>query len=263
MGAAAWSKAGRTLASSPQTRVQLCGRLVVDWQGRRLESELPGRQGRLLFAYLVLNRTRVATRDALVDALWYAGAPPAAETALAALLSKLRRVIGVEHLSGRSELRLLLPEDATVDLEVAREAIHRAESALSGEDWPRAWAAAQTALFIAGRGFLPGEEAEWVQGCRRDVDELHLRALEAYGRACLGIGGAEIAAAARVGRDLVRIAPLRESGHRLLMEALVASGNRAEALVAYESLRLRLREDLGISPGPDLQQLHARLLRVD
>lgn len=261
MGAAAWPEAGRTLASS-QTRIQLCGRLVAEWRGARLESELPGRQGRLLFAYLVLNRTRVATRDGLVHALWSDGAPPAAETALAALLSKVRRLIGAEHLAGRGELRIVLPEGAIVDLEVAREAIHRAESALSAEDWPRAWTAAQTALFIAGRGFLPGEDADWVEECRRDVEALHLRALEAYGRACLGVGGAEDAAAVRVGRDLVRRAPLRESAHRLLMEALAASGNRAEALIAYESLRLRLREDLGVAPGPGLQELHARLLRI-
>ena len=243
------------------TRIQLCGPLVVEWRGERREAGLPGRQGRLLFAYLVLNRSRVTTRDALVEAVWPTGAPPAAETALAALLSKLRKVVGGDHLTGRGELRILLPEDTTVDLELARERVHDAESALSSEDWPRAWAAAQTALFIASRGFLPAEEADWVDECRREVNSLHLRAVEAYGRACLGIGGAEDAAAVRVGRDLVHRAPLRESGHLLLMQALAASGNRAEALVAYEAVRLRLREDLGVSPGPELQDLHTRLLR--
>ncbi len=262
MSAVAWSEAGRTLEPRPDTRIQLCGPLVVEWRGERREAELPGRQGRLLFAFLVLNRSRVVTRDALVEAVWPTAAPPAAESALAALLSKLRKLLGAEHLSGRSELRILLPEDAGVDLETAREAIHHAESALAAEDWPRAWPAAQTALFTACRGFLPAEEAGWIEECRRDVDALHLRALEAYGRACLGIGGAEHAAAIRVGRDLVRRAPLRESGHLLVIEALAASGNRAEALVAYESLRLRLREELGVSPGAELQDVHARLLRA-
>lgn len=262
MSTVAWSEAGRTLEPRPDTRIQLCGPLVVEWRGERREAELPGRQGRLLFAFLVFNRSRVVTRDALVEAVWPTGAPPAAETALAALLSKLRRLLGAEHLSGRSELRILLPDGARVDIEVARESIHHAESALAGEDGPRAWAAAQTALFIACRGFLPAEDGDWVEECRRDVEALHLRALEAYGRACLGIGGAERAAAVRAGRDLVRRAPLRESAHLLLIEALAASGNRAEALMAYESLRLRLREDLGVSPGAELKELHARLLRA-
>jgi SARP family transcriptional regulator, regulator of embCAB operon len=249
------------LAPFADTRIQLCGQLLVTWRGERCEAALPGRQGRLLFAYLAAHRTDIVTRDALLEALWSADAPRAADTALASLLSKLRRLVGPDHLVGRSEPRLVLPDAARVDLEVARAAVHSAESALSAGDWPRAWAASQTAMFIARRGFMCGEDAEWVDDCRREVDSLHLRAIEAYGRACLGVGGAENAAAVRAGRDLVRNAPLRESGHRLLIEALDASGNRAEALLAYESLRLRLREDLGISPGADLRDLHARLLQ--
>ena len=262
MGAPAWSKAGRTLEPPSDTRIQLCGRLMVEWRGERREPELPGRQGRLLFAYLVLNRHRAVSRDALMEAVWSEGVPRAADTALAALLSKLRRALGAEAFSGRGDVRILLPVGAAVDLEVAREACHRAESALSGGDAPRAWAAAQTALFIAQRGLLAGEDAPWIEDARRDVEVLHVRALEAYGRACLGVGGAERAAAVRAGRDLVRLAPLRESGHALLIEALAVSGNRAEALLAYEDLRVRLREDVGIAPGVGLQELHTRLLRA-
>ncbi len=249
------------MASSADIHVQLCGRLIADWEGRRVESELPGRQGRLLFSFLVLHRLSPVTRDELVEALWPAHAPPAPEAALAALISKLRKVLGAQCVVGRNDVRLVLPETARVDLEVAREAIHRAESALVAKQWPRAWAGSQTALFIARRGFLSGEDAPWAEECRRDVDELHLRALETYGRACLGIGGAENAAAVRVGRELVRMTPYREIAHQLLIEALAATGNPAEALLAYESLRQRLREELGISPGAGLQALHARLLR--
>jgi SARP family transcriptional regulator, regulator of embCAB operon len=38
------------------TRVQLCGSFAVELSGRRIDNMLPGRQGRLLFAYLVLSR---------------------------------------------------------------------------------------------------------------------------------------------------------------------------------------------------------------
>ena len=250
------------MASALTTRIQLCGQLVVNLRGRRIEAELPGRQGRLLLVHLILHRHRSATRDELVEALWPAGTPPAAEAALAALVSKLRRVLGAEHLVGRGEIRLLLPEDSQVDIEVAREAIHRAESALTAADPHRAWAPSQAALFVARRGFLPGEDLPWVDECRREVEELHLRALEAYGSACLAVGGAEYAAAVRVGRQLVALAPYRENAHRLLIEALAATNNRAEALLAYEALRGWLREELGISPTPALQELHSRLLRA-
>lgn len=92
------------------------------------------------------------------------------------------------------------------------------------------------------------------------LDSLHLRALEAYGEAALGLGGAELAAAERTGRALVRVAPYREAGHRLLMRALVARDNPAEALAAYEDLRVLLRDELGIAPSGPTQELHLSIL---
>ena len=41
-----------------KARIQLCGRFVADIDGSRIEDALPGRIGRILFAYLVLNRGR-------------------------------------------------------------------------------------------------------------------------------------------------------------------------------------------------------------
>ena len=52
------------------TRIQLCGRLVVELDGRRVEDALPGAKGRLLFAYLVLNRDRRMSRDELLTAVY-------------------------------------------------------------------------------------------------------------------------------------------------------------------------------------------------
>ena len=40
------------------TRIELCGQLAVEIEGTRIEGSLRGRQGRLLLAYLVLNRHR-------------------------------------------------------------------------------------------------------------------------------------------------------------------------------------------------------------
>src|SRR5262249_45611996 len=90
--------------------------------------------------------------------------------------------------------------------------------------------------------------------------ELHVRAVEAYARAGLGIGGTELAAAVRAGRTLVRSEPYRESGYRLLMEALEREGNRAEAVRVYDQLRRRLRDELGLAPSAETQDLHRRLL---
>ncbi|MBV9830932.1 MAG: DNA-binding protein, partial [Marmoricola sp.] len=224
-----------TPSSPVALRVQICGPLVVERAGRRLDGELPGRQGRLMFVYLVLNRHRQVPRDELAEALWREPDPAAVDTRLNPLLSKLRRVLGAEAVEGRALLRLDLP-DAWVDLEAAVEPIHHAESAVAQEDWTRAWGPVLTALFTAGRGFLPGEDAPWIAETRHRLTELHLRALECYAATNLGIGGTELAGAVRAGWQLVELAPLRESGYRHLMRALAAQGNLAEALVVYGRL---------------------------
>ena len=105
------------------------------------------------------------------------------------------------------------------------------------------------------------EELAWVVDARMRLGELHLRALEAYAQAGLGIGGTELAAAVRAGRELTRRDPYRESGHRLLMTALAREGNTAEALLIYDQLRTRLQQDLGAAPSPQTQELHKQLLR--
>jgi SARP family transcriptional regulator, regulator of embCAB operon len=250
---------GVTLSSPVALRVQLCGPLVVERGGLRLDPDLPGRQGRLLFVYLVLNRHRQVPRDELAEALWREPDPAAVDTRLNPLLSKLRRVFGAQSIQGRAVLRLDLP-DAWVDLEAAVEAIHRAESAVALQDWTRAWGPVLVTLFTAERGFLPGEDAPWITQTRHQLTELHLRALECYAATSLGLGGTELGGALRAGRQLVHLAPLRESGYRHLMKALVAQDNVAEALAVYGELCSRLRNQLGASPSPATRELHQRLL---
>jgi DNA-binding SARP family transcriptional activator len=248
-----------TLGSSGPVRIQICGALAVERDGQRLETRLPGRQGRLMFTYLVVNRHRHIPRDELAEALWREPDPAAVDARLNPLLSKLRRVFGADAVDGRSTIRLCL-RDAWVDLEAATDAIHRAESSVAQHDWTRAWGPALTALFVAERDFLPGEDAPWIDEIRRQLTELRLRALESYAAAGLGIGGTELAATVRAGRQLTRLAPLRESGYRSLMRALAAQGNLAEALGVYGQLSECLRDQLGVSPSPATRELYERLL---
>jgi SARP family transcriptional regulator, regulator of embCAB operon len=243
-----------------KTMVQLCGRFVVELDGRRVESTLPGRQGRLLVAFLALNRGRAVGRGELVEAVWSRELPRDPADALAALLSKVRSALGDRYLQGRSEVTLVLPADADVDVHRALAAVHRAESACSLADWPRAWGASLEAQIVARRPLLGDYEAEWIDEWRRTLEGVGRRSLECYATACLGIGGTELAAAERAARLLVQSVPLRENGYGLLMRALEAQGNVAEALTVYETARELLREELGVSPAEPLQSIHRRLL---
>lgn len=231
----------------------------MERDGHHLEDALPGRQGRLLFAYLVVNRHRSVDRDELAEALWRDPDPAAVEARLNPLLSKMRRAVGSTALDGRSTVRLHL-DDAWVDLEAAAAAIHRAESCVAQGDWTGAWGPALTALFVSERGFLPGEDAPWIESVRHELAETQVRALECYAATGLNLGGTELAASVRAGRQLTRLAPLRESGYRYLMRALAAKGNVAEALTVYGELCDRLREQLGVSPSTASRAVYESLL---
>lgn len=77
-------------------------------------------------------------RGELVDVLWPDFVPAAAESALSALLAKLRRMLGASSIAGKHDVRLLLPADAWVDIEAAQEALHRGETAVAQNEWARA-----------------------------------------------------------------------------------------------------------------------------
>lgn len=242
------------------TYVQLCGRFVVELHGRRVEERLPGRQGRALFAYLVLERPRAVGRDELLEAIWPADPPANYASALTVLLSKLRSAVGPDVLTGRGSTSLKLPAGARVDVEEAFAAVHRAESAVVQGDWPRAWVAALGARYVSARPLMPDHDLPWLDSMRRRLDDVQEGALEAYAAACMGLGGTEIAGAERAARRLLEHNPLRESGYRLLMQALAARGNVAEALQVYERARTVFRDELGIPPGAAIQEVHAELL---
>ena len=55
--------------------IHLRGELRLEVGGSRAEGKLPGRLGRALLAFLVLNRHRPVTRDELMGALWPASVP--------------------------------------------------------------------------------------------------------------------------------------------------------------------------------------------
>jgi class 3 adenylate cyclase/DNA-binding SARP family transcriptional activator len=245
-----WQRAG--------PRVRLCGPLVVEQDGTRLDERLPSRQARVLFSLLVLERRRALSREAIADALWADAAPRSRDSSLRALLTGVRRVFGPASVEGRASVRLVLPDDATVDVEEAEAALTRAESAIERGDADAAMRAARHAAALTGDELLAGLSARWIDERRAEVAELALRALELEARAALECGRAP--AAERAARRLVERAPYRESAYELLMRALAARDNVAEATLVYDRLRTLLRDDLGTTPSPGVVAMHDRLL---
>ena len=93
------------------------------------------------------------------------------------------------------------------------------------------------------------------------LEEQRLAALEARAEALLACGRPRDLMAEL--ETLTAAHPLRERFWYLQMLALYRAGRQADALHAYRELRDILVAELAIEPGPELRELHARILRQD
>jgi DNA-binding SARP family transcriptional activator len=248
------------------TRVYVTGRVEIEG-GRKLtdEKQLPGRQGRLLFAYLVCHRQRPVTRDELAEVLWQDSLPGAWEAALHALISKLRgllRGVGEPDMlsltSAFGTYLLRIGSDVWIDREAAAEAIDEAEASLRANDVKNAWAPSNIAAVTARRPFLPGEDAGWIRGERERLHGILVRALDCLAEIWMANG--EPALALEAARENVALEPFRETGYQRLIGVHTVLGNRAEALRVYESCRELLARELGADPSQEMQALYLELL---
>ena len=193
--------------------------------------------------------------------------PDAWDDALSVLVSRLRRSLRPitgpcpepAITGGEGRYRLALPPGSVIDLERGMEALHRAEGLMRQAAWGSVVAEAQVTTEIAARGFLNGEGGEWVEGQRRLLTEARVHALECTVVAELARGHAALAE--REAEHLVALAPLREASHRLLMQALVAGGNPGQAVLAYHRCRRLLRDQVGVAPSVEMEQLYRQLMR--
>jgi ABC-type transport system substrate-binding protein/DNA-binding SARP family transcriptional activator len=254
------------MASTVKLRVFLAGRVAVEADGVVLdEGRLAGRQGRLVFAYLVAERGRPVPRDELAEALWGSAPPATWDKALTVIASKLRTGLADVGVDGGTALtsafgcyRLELPEGSWVDVNVAADAADAAEQALAAGQLETARDGAASAVESLRQPFLPGEAGEWVEAKRRELADVQGRTLNVLAEACLRLG--EAPEAAKWAEQAIALEPFRETGYRRLMEAHAAAGNRAEALQVYERCRRLLADELGAYPSPETESIYRQLL---
>ena len=248
-------------------RIFLTGRVSVEANGSSLdERSFPARQGRLVFAYLLVEEGRPVPRDELAELLW-GNAPPASwEKALSVLVSKLRALLEECGVDGQVALRsafgcyqLTLPAGAWVDVAAARRALTSAEAALGAGDLAAAREVSAEAATIARRAFLPGDDSVWVAEQRRELGELLVRALACLADACLAAG--DTREAVRHAEELAALEPYREGGYRRLMQAHAAATTRRRSRV-YERCRRLLADELGAYPSPETEAIYRDLLRA-
>lgn len=230
------------------------------------EGSLPGRQGRLVLAMLVVEHGRPVGREELAEELWPDELPDAWDVTLRALISKTRAALAPLSAAGMPEpvagalgaYRWRMPANAWLDLDEAVAAIHRAEAALGAGKLDAAAGDGLVAAVIAARPFLAGVESPWIGRQRGRLLEVRRRALDCTGEVWLQKG--DYGEATRQTNRLLELDPYHEPAVRRLMRAAAAGGNRAEVVRTFERFQRRLHDELGVEPATATIDLRQQLL---
>jgi DNA-binding SARP family transcriptional activator len=228
-----------------------------------LDEERPvpllGSKQRALLVLLLLRANEVVSSDRLMDEIWTDKQPRSGSTALRVLVSQLRKSLGAgDVLATRSPGYVLRIGPDELDL-------LRFERLVSEADGTEPATAASTlreALSLwRGPPLADVTYAPFAQAAIGRLEELRLVALERRIDADLALGRHDELVSEL--RSLAREHPLRERLSGQLMLALYRSGRQAEALEAYRAARRVLVDELGLEPGPALQELEGAILRQD
>ncbi len=249
----------------PSAQVRVLG--PVEVIGPTGKATLIGAKQRAVLGLLALKAGTVVPQWRLVDALW--GEPPP-RTAIKSMQSHVARVrqaltaCGLPDVLATKESGyvLALPSEA-VDAWRFERCVRRAREALADEAVERAAAHLREglALWHDDLALADAEVTGWGEGERHRLSEVRLTAVEDWWDTQLRLGRHE-SAVDELARLLVAH-PLRERLVGLYMLALHRCGRDNTALHAYQRLREQLADAMGVDPGPELNRLHAMILRRD
>ncbi|RSN56828.1 BTAD domain-containing putative transcriptional regulator [Actinomadura sp. WAC 06369] len=221
---------------------------------------------RALLADLLARRGHVVSADRLLDDLWGDAPPAGGVRTVRSKVSLLRRVLEEAEPGGRGLLvsrppgYLLQVADDAVDAGRFEELLRRARTA--GDPGARARLLAEALGTWRGTAaFADFADAAFVRGEAARLEERRLAALEDLAEARLELG--EHGAAAGDLAEAVAAHPFRERLRTLHALALYRAGRQGDALASLGDLRDRLRDELGLDPGPGASGLYEAILRRD
>jgi DNA-binding SARP family transcriptional activator len=202
-----------------------------------------------LLAFLALQERQVA-RAQVAAALWPQATAARANASLRSALWRAQRPCGsVIETSGTT---LALAHDVVVDV---RTATAQARRLLDGGPIDPHSELLSLRPYLSA-DVLPDWYDDWVIIEREQYHQLRLHALESLCERLTTVG--RVGEAVDAGLAAIRAEPLRESAHRVLIEAHLAAGNRWEALRQFHRCRALLDQELGLEPSATLIRLAGR-----
>ncbi|MFF5234711.1 BTAD domain-containing putative transcriptional regulator [Dactylosporangium sp. NPDC000521] len=239
-------------------RILVLGPLVVS----RDEAAVPfgSERQRTLLGRLALTPNEAVPRGELIDLLWPDGSPDSAVNLVQTYVTRLRRLLtpaegsgGTLHFGPAGYLLRVGP--AELDLLRFRGAVEQARPAR-----PAVALELLVDALAVWRG-APAGDVGALAGHPRAVALTNERLQAAVRLADLADQLGDHVRAVTPLQALSEEHPLHEPVWGRLILALAASGLQAAALAAYEQIRGRLADELGIDPGPELAGFHRRVLR--
>ncbi|MEU1726131.1 BTAD domain-containing putative transcriptional regulator [Nonomuraea sp. NPDC005692] len=231
---------------------------VRAWRGRQEIPLGPPRQ-RAALALLALDAGRLVSVNRLIEGLWGERPPAGARNLVQGYVSRLRPLLAAAGvtIAYRPRGYQLGLDPGQVDVHEFRAAVTRARA---GETAERQATGLRRALTLwRGEPLTGVSGGELLDRLRDALAEERLGAVEECLDAEVRAGRAAVLVPELIA--LVAEHPFREGLVGLLMLALCRAGRRVDALERYERTRRRLTEELGLDPGPELRQLHQRILR--
>ena len=221
---------------------------------------LGGPKQRALLALLLLRRNEVVPRERLIDAIWGDAPPDTAANSLQVYVHGLRRVLGAERIERHGNGYRLHVEADELDLDRFESLVRRAKASLAAR--PAAAADEARAALELWRGTpLADLAGEPVTAELDGLEDARVSAIELRNDAELALGRHE--ELVPVLAALVAEHPYRERLREQQILALYRSGRQKDALDAYRAAREAFVEELGVEPGPALQELERAVLRQE
>ena len=253
------------LLTVPQDELDfgLLGPLEVRRGGELLT--LGGVKQRAVLGVLLANAGRTLSTASIADAVWDEEPGDRYEATLQVYVSTLRKILAGETGDARRVLVTAAPgyrlevDPAHTDLGRFRRLRDLGMRELAGGEPARAGEMLRQALGLwRGRPLDDLRELRFATEVAIPLEDERMRTLEA-----------RIDADLRAGRHrdvvgelqaLVADQPLRETLWAFLLLALYRSGRQADALATYARVQRMLRDELGIEPSRELQELHLSIL---
>jgi DNA-binding SARP family transcriptional activator len=211
-----------------------------------------------VLAGLLFSANTLVAADTMAQWLWADNPPARPRAALHNTLWRLRRLLGPDALETLAGNYRVVTDAEHLDLLRFRELTAAAGRSAQEGALERAAELLDEALGLWREPVLANVDSPVLaRDMVGQLTEQHLNCREFRAQVCLRLGWH--ADVIKDLSELVRAHPFRESAAGLLMLAFLGSGRRADALAVYGAVRGALRDDLGIDPGPALEDLHARI----